>query len=89
MRTPERGYTSPYLSDYRGQKIAVICDTCGLSRQYDADLMRQRIGDNVMPDLLRKIASAEGCERVGNDYYDRCTLHYDKARMQIPLQRKT
>lgn len=84
----ETRFSSPYLSDYQGQKIAVICDKCGLSRQYDADAMRGRIGDCVLPDLLRKIASAEGCQRVGNDYHDRCTLHYDKTRMQLPLQRK-
>lgn len=86
MQKPSNRLTSPYISDYAGQKIAVICDKCGLSRRYDADALRERIGDHALPDLLKKIATAEGCPKVGNDYHDPCSIYYDSTRMKLPLR---
>lgn len=73
---PRRQFTSPHLSDHAGCKICVVCP-CGMTRRYDADQMLRRIEDQPMPSLLLKIARAEGCKKVDNDFQDRCRLHYD------------
>ena len=79
MERPPRRSHIPSLSDHRGGKIAVACDTCGLRRRYDASAMLARIGDRAMPMLLIEIAKAEGCPRAGSKSDDRCMLHYDLA----------
>lgn len=48
------------LSDYAGGKIAIICSCC-LSRLYDVKKMLERTGDLGMPELLDRLALAEGC----------------------------
>ncbi|UVC09841.1 hypothetical protein IHQ71_04295 [Rhizobium sp. TH2] len=74
---PRRAHGVPKLSHYRGEKIAVMCDKCGLERRYDADAMMERIEDTPMPLLLIKIAEGEGCPRAGSKGEDRCMLRYD------------
>ena len=86
-QTPKREYTSPYLSDYAGGKVIVVCPTCGLKRQYDANALIKRIPDQPMPSLLAKIAKAEGCTRTENVYSDRCKLHYDIEGMKGSLSK--
>ncbi len=67
------------LITYENQKMAVGCDRCGLYRRYDANAMIAKLGrDVVLPDLLGKIARAEGCERVNAPTPNglRCGLRY-------------
>ncbi|MFN7089466.1 MAG: hypothetical protein ACK4P4_02805 [Allorhizobium sp.] len=53
------------LNVCRDQKIVVACDRCGLSRRYDGNAMIDKLGPDVaLPDLIGKIARAEGCELV-------------------------
>lgn len=80
-RLPHRGI--PKLSDYRGAKIHVVCDTCGMRRRYDAAQMLERVGDRPMPMLLFEIAKAEGCTRAGSRMGEPCGLHYDINAMDM------
>lgn len=64
---------------YRNQKMAVACDRCGLSRRYDGNAMIEKLGpDTVLPDLLKRIAKAEGCELINAPTPNglRCGLRY-------------
>lgn len=72
----KRPFKSPYLSDHAGGKIAVTCPDCGLSRRYDATDLLLKISDISMPDLLPRIARAEGCPRPGNIRLPQCLLRY-------------
>lgn len=58
-----RTYQGARLSrELAGQKVHVICERCRLSRRYDGDAMLAKIGPDVaMPDLLTRIAIANGC----------------------------
>ncbi|SIQ24826.1 hypothetical protein SAMN05880590_102785 [Rhizobium sp. RU35A] len=76
----EPRFSSPYLSDFLGGKVHLICPKCGIQRRYDASMLLAKVGDYVLPDLLTRIALAEGCPRVG-DKDDRCNLHYDIEKM--------
>lgn len=71
-----RAFVSPYLSDHIGGKIAVTCPDCGLSRRYDATDLLLKTGDVCMPDLLPRIARAEGCTRPGDIRAPQCLLRY-------------
>lgn len=72
----KRPFKSPYLSDHIGGKIAVTCPDCGLSRRYDATELLLKISDISLPDLLPRIARAEGCQRPGDIRAPQCQLHY-------------
>lgn len=64
---------------YRDQKITVACDRCGLSRRYDGNAMLKKLGpDVVLPDLVVRIARAEGCELVNapTPNGERCRIRY-------------
>lgn len=51
------------LHIYKNQKIRVVCDRCGMSKRYDGNSMLQKLGpDFILPELLNKLAEAEGCE---------------------------
>lgn len=51
------------LQIYRNQKISVTCDRCGMARRYDGNAMLAKVGsDFLLPELLTRIAIAEGCE---------------------------
>lgn len=51
------------LSQFQNLKISVTCDRCGLSRRYDGNTMLAKVGsDFLLPELLTRIAIAEGCE---------------------------
>lgn len=78
-------YASPYLSDYRGGKVIVRCEKCGMSKQYDANTMLERIKDKAMPDLINDIARAEGCKKIDDPYSDKCHLRYDLEAMRKTL----
>lgn len=78
---PDDEPPDPRLSDFAGRKVIVQCKKCGLRKQYDATAMLRKIGDIRLPELRPKIAAAEGCEKVGNEYYDRCGLVYDIEAM--------
>lgn len=67
-----------WLSEFVGRKIRIECE-CGVKRRYDAAAMLKRIGDRSMPALLTELAIANGCERTGNRFYDRCRLVYCHA----------
>lgn len=67
------------LHVFKNQKIVVICDRCGLSRRYDGNRMIEKLGpDVVLPDLVGRIAKAEGCELVKAPTPNglRCGLRY-------------
>jgi len=72
------------LSDYAGGKIAITC-SCGLSRLYDVNRMMQRTGDLGMPELLDRLALAEGCAKSRQvqppKHRPECGLRLDFARM--------
>jgi hypothetical protein len=70
-----------HLADFVGGKVVVECPECGMRRQYDAAAMLARIGDIRLPELRLKIAAAEGCDRVGNQFYNRCMLRFDQRAM--------
>lgn len=77
-----REYASPYISDLPMLKIGVDCDRCGMRRRYDKAALIARIGDQNLPDLLPKLAKAEGCQLTANVFTDRCRLRYDdESRM--------
>nr|CAD6417583.1 hypothetical protein REQ54_01726 [Rhizobium sp. Q54] len=78
---PDDEPPDPRLSDFAGRKVIVLCKKCELRKQYDATAMLRKIGDIRLPELRPKIAAAEGCEKVGNEYYDRCGLAYDIEAM--------
>jgi hypothetical protein len=54
-----------------------------MRRRYDADTMRTKVGDVCLPSLRLSIAAAEGCQKIGNPYYDRCGLAYDVQAMGL------
>ncbi len=67
------------LNVYRNQKMAVACERCGMSRRYDGNRMIEKLGpDVVLPDLLGKIARAEGCVLINAPTPNglRCGLRY-------------
>lgn len=75
------------LSDYKGGKIAVTC-SCGISRRYDASKMLTRIGDLDIPELLDRLALAEGCTKsrraLPPKHRPECSLQLDLSRMRQP-----
>lgn len=75
------------LSDYADGKIAIAC-SCGLSRVYDAKGMMERTGDLGMPELLDRLAVAEGCLKSRQvqppNHRPECGLRLDFARMTRP-----
>jgi hypothetical protein len=78
-----RAYASPYISDLAMAKIGVECDRCQMRKRYDKAALIARIGDQNLPDLLPKLAKAEGCQFTANVFTDRCRLRYDEeSRMQ-------
>lgn len=80
---PDDEPRDPHLADFAGRKIIVRCTACGLRRRYDASAMLAKAGDMCLPSLRLKIAAAEGCSKVRNPYYDRCTLAYDVQAMGL------
>lgn len=67
------------LQIYRNQKISVTCDRCGMSRRYDGNAMLAKLGpDFVMPELLNRLAAAEGCKLTNAPTPNglRCGLRY-------------
>lgn len=67
------------LAIYRGLKVRVRCDKCRLERQYDGNLLIDRCGpDQPLPDLLTRLAIAEGCylNAATTPNGDRCKLVY-------------
>lgn len=83
-----RKYTSPYLSDERSPKVHVVCSVCGMRRRYDTAQLLDRLSEDVcMPDLVRRLAKAEGCDRIGKVAFDvekPCGLRYDMKAMGRP-----
>lgn len=68
------------LKTQAGRKLVVRCTECGLHRQYDANSMIRKVGGNYpMPDLLNKIAVAEGCTLILRKTPSRsaCRLTYE------------
>ena len=64
---------------YRNQKITVACMRCGLTRRYDGNAMIEKLGpDVVLPDLVGRIAQAEGCSLIKAPTPNglRCGLRY-------------
>ena len=64
---------------YRNQKISVTCDRCGMFKRYDGNQMLTKLGpDFVMPELLNKVAAAEGCKLINAPTPNglRCGLRY-------------
>lgn len=78
--------SAPRLSDYAGGKIRVYCE-CGIERQYDADAMQARVGDERLTTLLEKLALALECPKAGSNDWSgdirskMCHLRYDIPRM--------
>ena len=68
-------------------KIRIKCE-CGVKRQYDAQQLFDRIGDQSMPGLLSEFSKALGCPKSGNLYRDRCKLTYDKPSGEPPVSRR-
>lgn len=54
-----------------------------MRRRYDASALLAKVGDTCLPSLRLRIAAAEGCEKIGNPYYDRCMLVYDTDAMGL------
>lgn len=67
------------LQMYRNQKISVRCEHCGMARRYDGNAMIAKLGpDVVLPDLIGRLAAAEGCQLVNAPTPNgkRCGLKY-------------
>lgn len=67
---------SPMLSDYRGQKIKVICEECDILKTFDGDALFDEHGDANMPGLLGNLCKTLGCTRSKEGFYNRCSLVY-------------
>ena len=67
---------APYLSEVTIEKVAVICEACGLQRRYDRRAVLERVGDLKMPELLNEIARREGCPRLDVRWGEQCGLVY-------------
>ncbi|MDK4704345.1 hypothetical protein PH562_18980 [Rhizobium sp. CNPSo 4062] len=64
------------LADYKGAKLAVICEDCELLKNLDGDALLAEFGEAELPSILMPLAKSLGCQRTENNYYDRCKLHY-------------
>jgi hypothetical protein len=67
------------LNVYRDRKIVVSCDRCNLAKRYDGNAMLAKLGpDVVLPDLIGRLAKAEGCELINAPTANglRCGLRY-------------
>ncbi|RKD61575.1 hypothetical protein [Rhizobium sp. WW_1] len=64
------------LAEYKGDKVAVICEDCELLKNLDGDALLAEYGEVEMPSILMPIARSFGCKRTENSFYDRCRLHY-------------
>jgi len=69
-------------------KIRIKCE-CGVKRQYDAQQLFDRVGDQSMPELLSEFSKAIGCPKSGNLYRDRCKLRYDMPSGEPPVSRRS
>ncbi|XNO40690.1 hypothetical protein ACL2DZ_00615 (plasmid) [Sinorhizobium meliloti] len=68
-------------------KIRIKCE-CGVKKQYNAQQLFDRIGDQSMPGLLSEFSKALGCPKSGNLYRDRCKLTYDIPTGEPPVSRR-
>lgn len=77
------------VREFAGGKIIVKCE-CGMRKQYDGRKMLQAAGDIPMPDLLVRIARAEGCKkaRPKASVYDRCKLIFDNEAMALSAAKR-
>lgn len=76
---PQVGSGARRLAEFRSRKVRVRCDRCQMARQYDGDQMIARCGpDQPLPDLLTKLAIAEGCylNAATTPNGDRCKMVY-------------
>ncbi len=64
------------LVDYKGDRVAVICEDCELLRNLDGDALLAEYGEAELPSILVPIAKSFGCKRTENNFADRCRLHY-------------
>lgn len=66
------------LGVHRNRKVRVYCALCQMKKQYDGNALIERLGpDFVLPDLLRKLGKAEGCETASITVgLVRCGLRY-------------
>lgn len=65
-----------WLDEYRGKKVRVVCDQCGLSKQYDGAALFGKLGDIPMPDVRMILAKALGCTKTENLQNDTCQIRY-------------
>ena len=67
---------APHLSEVTFDKVAVVCEACGLRRRYDRRTVLDRLGDMKMPELLNEIARRESCPRLDVRWGEQCGLVY-------------
>lgn len=65
-----------WLDEFRGKKVRIQCDQCGLSKQYDGTELFMRLGDRPMPDVRLILAKALGCAKTENLQRDTCQIRY-------------
>lgn len=71
-----RGIIAYTLADETRDRVRWACRHCPLHGQYRTmDLRAKLCEDIAMPDLLRKLAEACGCERKRSDW-DPCGAYY-------------
>ena len=64
------------LADYKGAKLAVICEDCELLKNLDGDALLAEFGEAELPSILMPLAKSLGCQRTENNFNNRCRLHY-------------
>jgi len=64
------------LVEYKGDKVAVICEDCEIFRKLDGDALLAEYGEVDMPSILMPVAKSFGCKHTENNFSDRCRLHY-------------
>lgn len=76
-RSPERSplHAVYHLSDFLpNHPCDVTCAACGLSQAYTPREVIAELGNQRAPMALQLIAALHGCDRLDNEYRDRCAL---------------
>ncbi len=68
------------LTDMQDAKLRLLCEKCGLRRQYDIQALINKIGNVAIPDLVNELAKRNGCEEFQpHNIGRRCSLRAKRA----------
>lgn len=52
------------LTDLEDPKLRLLCEKCGLRRQYGVQELLNKVGNAMLPGLIAELARRNGCARV-------------------------